>query len=112
MGYTTWKLSQQSKRASEGKEITALRERVAELETEVSRLKREDFSHERIQNASLKLANSVLKEQLAACERDAARYRWLRNGEQWPAVFPDYDEPEPLRDGVLDAAIDAVMEGE
>lgn len=38
MGYTTWKLSQQSKRASEGKEITALRERVAELETEVSRL--------------------------------------------------------------------------
>ena len=42
-------------------------------------------------------------------QKDAARYHWLRNTDHWPAVFPDYDEPEPLRGAELDAEIDARM---
>lgn len=39
--------------------------KVAELEVELERLKRKDFSHERVQNDSLKLANKVAAEQIS-----------------------------------------------
>lgn len=45
------------------------------LEAEIARLKREDFSHERLQNDSLKLANKVLHEQLASAQADNLRLR-------------------------------------
>ena len=38
---------------------------------------------------------------------EVERYRHLRNGQSWPAVFATHDAPEPLRGGELDAAIDA-----
>jgi hypothetical protein len=41
--------------------------------------------------------------------RDAARYRFLRNGSHWPAVFGWHDDPEPLIGVELDAAIDGAM---
>lgn len=44
-----------------------------------------------------------------ALRRDAERYRWLRDGSNWPAVFASSDAPEPLRGDELDAAIDAAM---
>lgn len=35
----------------------------------------------------------------------AARYDWLRNGSNWPAVFATAEDPEPLRGAELDAAM-------
>ena len=40
-------------------------------------------------------------------KRDAARYRRLRDGADWPAVFASSDAPEPSH---VDAAIDAAMQ--
>lgn len=40
--------------------------------------------------------------------RDAENYLKLRNGENWPAVFASHDEPEPLREDALDAALAAI----
>ena len=48
-----------------------------------------------------------LKLQLEAAQKDAARYRELRDGSNWPAVFASHDAPEPLRGEELDAAIAA-----
>ena len=42
----------------------------------------------------------------AALEKDAARYRKLRDGQNWPAAFARHDAPEPLRGADLDAACD------
>lgn len=38
-------------------------------------------------------------------KRDADKYRILRNGAGWPAVFASSDSPEPLRGDDLDAAM-------
>ena len=43
--------------------------------------------------------------ELEACRKDADRYRWLRDGSGWPAVFDNSDDPEPLRGDHLDAAM-------
>lgn len=42
-------------------------------------------------------------------KKNAERYRRLRDGQNWPAVFGGHDEPEPLRGAHLDAAIDAEL---
>ena len=42
-------------------------------------------------------------------QKDAARYRELRDGSNWPAVFAAYDAPEPLTGAALDEAIDAAI---
>lgn len=55
---------------------------------------------------ALESENARLKAELAAAQKDAERYRWLRDGQYWPAAFYDHDEPEPLRGQELDAAID------
>lgn len=47
--------------------------------------------------------------QLAALRKEAERYRWLRDGHNWPAAFSRCDAPEPLRGVHLDAEIDAAM---
>lgn len=36
---------------------------------------------------------------------DADRYHRLRNGQNWPAVFANSEDPEPLRGAELDAAM-------
>jgi len=36
---------------------------------------------------------------------DADRYRRLRDGQNWPAVFANAENPEPLRGAELDAAM-------
>lgn len=41
--------------------------------------------------------------------KDAARYRWLRDSDHWPAPFASSQEPEPVRGTDLDSAIDAAM---
>lgn len=46
---------------------------------------------------------------IAALEKDAARYRWLRDSDHWPAAFASHDAPEPMQGPELDAAIDAAM---
>lgn len=43
--------------------------------------------------------------ELDACRKDAERYRQLRDGSGWPAVFDNSDDPEPLRGDDLDAAM-------
>lgn len=43
--------------------------------------------------------------ELEACRKDAERYRQLRDGSGWPAVFDNPDDPEPLRGNDLDAAM-------
>lgn len=62
---------------------------------------------------------SITDEQLAEIERflgfgcsmhrmakDAERYRLLRDGSDWPAVFASHDAPEPLRGADLDTAME------
>ena len=44
--------------------------------------------------------------------RDAERYRFIRDGSGWPAVFAAHNAPEPLRGDDLDSAIDAAMRKE
>ena len=46
--------------------------------------------------------NPVLME----LSRNARRYRDLRDGQNWPAVFFSSDAAEPLRGDELDAAMD------
>jgi len=46
---------------------------------------------------------------VAAGGKDAERYRWLRDGTNWPAAFARHDAPEPLIGVDLDAAIDAAL---
>lgn len=46
-----------------------------------------------------------IKEQIRRMAKDAERYRQLRDGSGWPAVFDNSDDPEPLRGNDLDAAI-------
>lgn len=46
-----------------------------------------------------------LTRELEEARKDAERYRWLRDGSNWPAVFASHDAPEPLRGEDLDAAI-------
>jgi predicted RNA-binding Zn-ribbon protein involved in translation (DUF1610 family) len=43
--------------------------------------------------------------------KEAERYRLLRDGDSWPAVFVSCDAPEPIRGAGLDAAIDAARKG-
>ena len=47
----------------------------------------------------------MIGEALDAVIRDAERYRQLRDGSGWPAVFDNSDDPEPLRGDHLDAAM-------
>jgi hypothetical protein len=72
----------------------------------------DDDEQKDVWSYSKELAEQMLAESDAAIQlmqKDAARYHWLRNTDHWPAVFPDYDEPEPLRGAELDAEIDARM---
>ncbi len=48
-----------------------------------------------------------LREEVKALRKDAERYRKLRDGSGWPAVFSRHDAPEPLRGADLDAAVGA-----
>lgn len=45
-------------------------------------------------------------------QRDAERYRKIRQGSSWPCAFASHDAPEPLTGDDLDAAIDAARKGE
>lgn len=45
-------------------------------------------------------------------QRDAERYRKIRQGSAWPCAFASHDAPEPLTGDDLDAAIDAARKGE
>ena len=66
-------------------------------------------------NALLRLREqevSGLRAELAACREDAERYRWLRTGKGWPAVFSGANEPEPVTGDELDAMVDYVCKGE
>ena len=47
----------------------------------------------------------MIGEALDAVIKDAERYRQLRDGSGWPAVFDNSDDPEPVRGDELDAAI-------
>ena len=46
-----------------------------------------------------------IQEQIRRMAKDAERYRQLRDGSGWPAVFDNSDDPEPLRGDHLDAAM-------
>ncbi|MBQ1559133.1 MAG: hypothetical protein IIZ69_13755, partial [Pseudomonas sp.] len=46
-----------------------------------------------------------IPEQILRMAKDAERYRQLRDGSGWPAVFDNSDDPEPLRGNDLDAAM-------
>ena len=46
-----------------------------------------------------------IQEQIRRMAKDAERYRQLRDGSGWPAVFDNSDDPEPLRGDDLDAAM-------
>ena len=50
-----------------------------------------------------------LRAELEVARKDAARYRELRNGSNWPAAFAAYDAPEPLTKDALDEAIDSAF---
>ena len=45
-------------------------------------------------------------EQVHRMAKDAERYRLLRDGSDWPAVFASHDAPEPLRGADLDTAME------
>lgn len=45
-------------------------------------------------------------EELGQLRTEVERYRHLRNGQSWPAVFASHDAPEPLRGDELDTDID------
>lgn len=47
-----------------------------------------------------------MPEQVHRMAKDAERYRLLRDGTDWPAVFASHDAPEPLRGADLDAAME------
>lgn len=47
-----------------------------------------------------------IPEQIRRMAKDAERYRQLRDGSGWPAVFDNSDDPEPIRGAELDAAVD------
>ena len=53
---------------------------------------------------------TTLRARVQELEKDAARYRWLRNMDHWPATFDSHSAPEPIRGPELDAAIDAAMQ--
>lgn len=45
-------------------------------------------------------------EQVHRMAKDAERYRLMRDGSDWPAVFASHDAPEPLRGADLDTAME------
>lgn len=49
---------------------------------------------------------------LESAQQEAQRYRALRDGQGWPAVFASSDAPEPLRGGDLDAELSQIKERE
>ena len=51
----------------------------------------------------------VVCARLSRVSQDAARYDYLRKGNNWPAVFFTTSAPEPLTGNWLDEAIDAAM---
>jgi hypothetical protein len=69
------------------------------------RLERERRSLDWKLHRAAKLVAS-LRAEVAALREDAERYRVLRDGEGWPAVFVSCDAPEPIRGAGLDAAIE------
>jgi uncharacterized coiled-coil protein SlyX len=82
-------------------QVRAQAKRIAELETALQSEKDEVFR--------LQCSHSALYARVQALESDAARYRWLRSGDHWPAAFADCHAPEPLLGSDLDAAIDAAL---
>lgn len=68
-----WNLAYREARMTDT--VAYFREQLAAKDAEIARLKREDFSHERLQNDSLKLALEVAQEQLLASQ---AREKQLR----------------------------------
>lgn len=65
--------------------ISELRSEIVALKVENARLKREDFSHERIQNDTLKLQNRVLYEKMIEAQAYAEQLR--------EAIFQFRNEP-------------------
>lgn len=81
--------------------LEAQEKRIAELESALKAEQDEVFR--------LQCSHSALYARVQELESDAARYRWLRNGDHWPAAFADCHAPEPLLGSDLDAAIDAAL---
>jgi hypothetical protein len=75
----------------------------ADLQAVRTRLKTGEYDGTDIMRAWIAI------DELLLARKDAERYRWLRNDQNWPAVFSSHDAPEPLRKDELDAAIDAAM---
>ena len=91
-------------RAIESAATEPLLQRIAELERHNAALiKRRQFDVKDIKEGTAMLVE--LEHQLEEARKDAERYRSLRNGSDWPAVFASHDAPEPLRGEELDAAM-------
>lgn len=82
--------------------------RIAELDRSLDVMAKntEAQAHASLQR-EIELTEKVEKmtRELEEARKDAERYRWLRDGSNWPAVFASHDAPEPLRGEDLDAAI-------
>ena len=74
----------------------ALRKRVAELESELSSLMQK--------HNALHINAHEARAEVERLRKDAERYRILRDGQGWPAVFANPIHPEPLRGVLLDSA--------
>ena len=70
---------------------------VRQLHAEVEALKREDAY------MALKANNDLLRTEVEALRKDAARYRWLRKNPQWLGWEHDFREDEVERE--IDAAM-------
>lgn len=70
---------------------------------------REELDYTTTERDTLKQSLQAQLRELAAAQKDAERYRLLRNGENWPAAFATSHDPEPMRGEDLDEHIDAAM---
>jgi len=105
------KLRRMFGRAIESAACTERDQRIAELERELVAAKSVPMKYRRMAfNAELQVENANLRKELEAVRKDAARSRWLRDSDHWPAAFDSHIAPEPVRGGYLDAAIDAAKE--
>jgi hypothetical protein len=94
--------------------INELRNENARLKAEHATLRAEfDAAGQRLAETCAQLAQTVaerdaLAEQLRACERDAARYLWLRD-EAWDCGVRITDGNNPYYDGRLDMLVDSYL---
>ena len=56
--------------------------------------------------AQMLASTQSLRSERDQLRAEVERYRHLRNGQSWPAVFASHDAPEPLRGDDLDTALD------